>query len=103
MFADGAITDFHMGETKPIPVRLGKDLIARLDAAALAIGTTRAGVIRFCVQSWLRHFEAQGGIASLPVDWDAVMKSHDGRGKKSIEQSDLDSKKQRTADQKGRK
>ncbi len=72
-----------MGETKPIPVRLGDDLIARLDAAAKAIGTTKAGVIRFCVETWLRHFEAHGKIASLPVNWEDLIIWHDGRRKQS--------------------
>lgn len=68
----------RMAETKPIPVRLPGELIARLDAAAKRIGHTRAGVIRFCVETWLRHFELKGR-ACLPVDWDEIMKAQDGR------------------------
>jgi hypothetical protein len=72
-----------MGNTKPIPVRLGDDLIARLDVAAKAIGTTKAGVIRFCVETWLSHFEACGKTASLPIDWEGVFKAQYRRRKAS--------------------
>lgn len=64
--------------TRTIPVRLDADTRLRLDAVAEEIGTTRAGIIRFCTETWLRHFE-KTGVASLPPDWKAIMASMDGR------------------------
>jgi predicted DNA-binding protein len=97
------ISSLDMGESKPIPVRLGDDLIARLDVAAKAIGTTKAGVIRFCVETWLRHFEAHGKTASLPVDWEEVIKAHDGRRKGSRARRVLNEKNQSSTGEKGEK
>jgi predicted DNA-binding protein len=70
-----------MRVTKPIPVRLGAEILGRLDAAAAKIGTTRAGIIRFCTDTWLRHFE-ESGIASLPPNWREIMENFDGRTNK---------------------
>ena len=67
-----------MSMTRTIPVRLDADTRLRLDAVAEEIGTTRAGIIRFCTETWLRHFE-KTGVASLPPDWKAIMASMDGR------------------------
>lgn len=71
----------QMADTQPIPVRLPDELINRLDAAAKRIGTTRAGIIRFCVETWLRHFEIKGKTASLPIDWEEILRTQDGRRK----------------------
>ena len=70
-----------MPETKPIPVRLDDDLIARLDLIAKRIGTTRSSVIRMLVSSWVESFERDGASA-LPMDWEAVMLQLDGRTRK---------------------
>ncbi|HEX3717027.1 MAG TPA: hypothetical protein VH595_03590 [Verrucomicrobiae bacterium] len=67
-----------MAQSQPIPIRLPSDMVVRLDAAAKRLGSTRAGVIRFCVETWLRHFEVKGR-AALPVDWDEVMASQSRR------------------------
>lgn len=67
-----------MAETKPIPVRLGEDVIQRLDVAAGRIGSNRASVIRMLINKWLEDFE-RGGKASLPPDWEQIMNQLDGR------------------------
>ena len=67
-----------MAETKPIPVRLSPELILRLDKAAQAMGTTRAGVIKLCLNSFLDAYERDGKIA-LPLDWRLVLERSDGR------------------------
>lgn len=67
-----------MPETKPIPVRLGDDVITRLDRASKRIGSNRASVIRFLVDSWLDHFEKHGR-ASLPPNWEELVNSMDNR------------------------
>jgi predicted DNA-binding protein len=67
-----------MAETTPIPVRLEKPLIQRLDNAASKIGSNRAAVIRFCVETWLSHFERKG-FAALPVNWEQILAEMDGR------------------------
>lgn len=71
-----------MGETKPIPVRLGDEMITRLDAAAKRIGNNRAGVIRFLVDTWLADFEERG-TSSLPPNWEHMLASLDNRTKES--------------------
>ena len=67
-----------MNDTKPIPVRMPKQLIVRLDAAAARIGNTRAGVIRYLTETWVEEFERKGK-QMLPADWEDVLKSFDGR------------------------
>ncbi len=67
-----------MADTSPIPVRLTRAMIARLDTAADKICTTRANIIRFCVESWLTHFERRGK-AVLPPDWEEITSAMDGR------------------------
>ena len=67
-----------MADTKPIPVRLPEDILARLDAAAERIGNTRAGIMRFLIETWLAHFERKG-FAALPPDWQEIMEAQDGR------------------------
>ena len=67
-----------MANTKPIPIRLSFDTIARLEAAAKKIGNSSAGITRFCIETWLKHFEATGE-ASLPVNWEKLLAEQDGR------------------------
>ena len=50
-----------------------------LDSAAKRMGTNRAALIKFLVQTFIDHFEARGGTASLPHNWRDVMRSLDGR------------------------
>lgn len=71
-----------MAETKPIPVRLGENIISRLDVAAARIGNNRAGVIRYLVDSWLADFE-KTGTAALPPDWKKIMAAADNRTRES--------------------
>jgi predicted DNA-binding protein len=65
-------------QTKPIPIRLSPDLVARLDAVAKKIQFNRAGIVRFCLQSWLEHFE-EHGEAMLPPNWKEILKAQDNR------------------------
>lgn len=67
-----------MDLTKPIPVRLPPELIDRLDAVAKKLGNTRAGVIRFLIETWVDEFEDRGR-AMLPDTWKDVLVSFDGR------------------------
>ena len=67
-----------MPKDQTIPIRLDSQTVERLDDAARRIGTTRAGIIRFCVETWLRHFEIKGR-AALPIDWDELLAAQDGR------------------------
>lgn len=89
VYADGQQKLFHfhaprytlllMPEAKPIPVRLGDEVIARLDAAANRIGSNRAALIRLCLSTFLDYFERRGGIAALPPDWSELFREQDGR------------------------
>src|ERR1019366_8145104 len=62
----------RMAKRRTIPIRLDDDVLARLTAAAERLGTTRTGIMRFCIEPWLRHFEIKGK-ASLPIDWDELL------------------------------
>jgi hypothetical protein len=68
-----------MSESKPIPVRLNDAIIARLDSTATRLGTNRAALIRFCLTGFLEHFEAEGHIASLPLNWRQILSGLDRR------------------------
>lgn len=68
-----------MADTKPIPVRLDENVISRLADAAKRMGTNRAALIRFLTDSFLKHFESNGGVASLPHDWREILRLQDGR------------------------
>lgn len=68
-----------MADTKPIPVRLDTQIIARLDAAAKRLGNNRAGIIKLCVSTFLDHLEAHGGRMALPPDWEEILSRLDGR------------------------
>lgn len=72
----------NVAENSPIPVRLSPELIARLDDAAKKIGNTRAGIIRFCTDTFLTHFEKHGR-AALPPDWEDILSAFDNRTKES--------------------
>lgn len=67
-----------MDATKPIPVRLPESLIARLDKAAAEIGVKRANIMRFCVETWVAHYQ-KTGKAALPVNWREIIASFDNR------------------------
>ena len=68
-----------MPETKPIPVRLPEELIARLDACARKVpGNNRAGLIRYLIEAFVEEFEIKGK-AMLPESWEQVLQSFDGR------------------------
>ena len=61
-------------------MRLSDSLIQRLDRAAERMGgVDRAKIIRMCVDTFLRHFESHGGIASLPLNWRELLRAQDGR------------------------
>ena len=62
----------------PIPVRLTKEQIARIDSAAKSMGTTRTGVIKICLLAFLQRFEREG-LGMLPPDWEDRLKDQDGR------------------------
>lgn len=65
-------------------MRLDPALIKRLDEAAKRLGSNRAALIRFCTQTFLEHFEAGGGVASLPMNWKQMLKQQDGRSNSQI-------------------
>jgi len=65
-------------KTKPIPVRLPVWVIEKLDAAAVKLGYTRAGIIRFTVETWLGHYDKHGQSA-IPADWERIIREFDGR------------------------
>lgn len=67
-----------MADTSPIPVRLNKTTIDRLDAVSKKIGSNRAALMRMLVEQWLNHYEKEGR-AILPVDFEDIMKNLDGR------------------------
>lgn len=73
------IYDSHVADTTPIPVRLSQPIIDRLDKVAATMGNSRGGVIKFCVSSFLDHFERNGGQTSLPPNWREILKQSDGR------------------------
>lgn len=67
-----------MAERRPIPVRLDEDLIVRLDEVARRIGSNRAAVIRFCVQTFVEHVAAQVR-APLAPDWYEIIRRIESR------------------------
>ena len=78
----GIVYRLVVADTDPIPVRLEKSVIARLDKVAAKIGNNRTGVIRLCLMTFLDYFEEHGSV-SLPVDWPGILKAQDGRTKES--------------------
>ncbi len=67
-----------MAEGRPIPVRLSPDVISRLDTSSKRFHINRAGVIKLCLLSFLDHIDKVGS-ASLPLNWEEMLKSADGR------------------------
>lgn len=68
-----------MAKGKPIPVKLAPEMIARLDAASQKMGlNNRSAVIKFCLQTFLTHFE-KTGESKLPPDWREILHETDGR------------------------
>jgi predicted DNA-binding protein len=65
-------------KTKPIPVRLPEWIIDKLDAAAGKLGYTRAGLIRYTVETWVDYHDKHGA-AALPADWERIIREFDGR------------------------
>ena len=60
-------------------MRLSTELIARLDAVAQRTGLPgRTAVMKFCIKTFLDHFEAEGK-SSLPADWEKILADLDGR------------------------
>ena len=53
-------------------------MITRLDAAAEKTGYNRASLIRYCVETWLSHWDIHKTDA-LPANWDKIMAELDGR------------------------
>jgi len=73
-----------MAKAKPIPVRLTDEIIDRLDRVAqCAHLSSRTEVIKICVASFLDYFEREG-VVSLPLNWEEILRSMDGRTKKNI-------------------
>ena len=68
-----------MPKGKPTLVRLQPDMIARLDSVSAKMGLfNRSAVIKFCLLTFLAHFEKHGQSV-LPVDWREILKETDGR------------------------
>lgn len=68
-----------MRDSKPIPIRMSKEMIARLDRAALTLKLdTRAAVIKFCLHTFLSHIE-KDGENYLPDGWRMILRETDGR------------------------
>jgi hypothetical protein len=78
------IYDAFVAETTPIPVRIPRSLLPRLDKAAARLGTNRARLIAFCATTFLNEFERRG-TAIMPPDWSDLMLSLDNRTRESRE------------------
>jgi len=69
-------------QTKAIPIRLTPEMVDRLDRAARrACLSNRTEVIKLCINSFLDYFETHGS-ATLPPDWEEMLRDLDGRRKK---------------------
>ena len=68
-----------MARSKPIPVKLSDEIIARLDRVSLSSGlNNRSAVIKFCLNAFLDHLD-KTGITGLPNDWKEILRDLDGR------------------------
>ena len=68
-----------MPRSKPIPVKLSDELISRLDEVSQQTGlNNRSAIIKFCLSTFLDHFESKGRSA-LPPDWKVILRHLDGR------------------------
>lgn len=61
-----------------IPVRIPREFLSRIDAAAERLGTNRSALMVFCIKSFVADFEEKG-FAILPLNWEEILKSQDGR------------------------
>ena len=60
-------------------MKLTDDLIERIDRVSTTTGlNNRSAVIKFCVSSFLDHFDAKGETA-LPLNWREILKDLDQR------------------------
>ncbi len=67
-----------------------ESMIARLDATAQRLGNTRAGVVKLCLEAFLQSFE-KSGMAALPLNWEEVLRSLDGRTREAgSEEAEMD-------------
>lgn len=64
--------------SKPIPVRLTPDTIARLDGVAGVAGLDRSDVIKLCLSRFLDELDANPAEL-LNRDWKSLLKKQDGR------------------------
>jgi hypothetical protein len=60
--------------TKPIPVRITKDVLKRIDAAAEKLGSKRSRIVAFAAQKFTEYAENNGGV-TIPPDWSEIFKS----------------------------
>jgi len=67
-----------MADTTPIPIRLTRTFISRMDVAAKRMGTNRSAMMKFLLKTFLDKFE-RGGFSALPHDWENIMHDLDGR------------------------
>lgn len=68
-----------MARSKPIPVKLSDELIARLDAVSASTGlNNRSALIKFCISTFLEHVE-RSGLKGLPAEWEEILRDLDGR------------------------
>jgi len=66
--------------TKPIPVRIPKDGLNRIEAAAKKLGANRSRIVAFAVQKFTEYAENQR-VVTMPPDWREIFK-HTGKGSK---------------------
>ena len=71
-------TLMEMANSPCIPLRLTPTQIARLDAVAERLLTTRAAILRMCAESFCEQFERKG-VAILPPNWEQLLLDADHR------------------------
>ena len=71
-------TPMRSDDSKPIPTRFSSVELDKIDNAAAGLGLGRSAFIRFCVNMFLRAFEA-GGYNVLPSNWEDIVRSLDNR------------------------
>jgi len=60
--------------TKPIPVRIPKDVLNRIEAAAKKLGSNRSRIVSFAAQKFTEHAENQS-VVTMPPNWREIFKS----------------------------
>ena len=65
-------------DSRPIPTRFSSVELEKIDRAANGLGLGRAAFIRFCVNMFLRAYEADGNSV-LPSNWEDIVRSLDNR------------------------